>query len=191
MAKTPEELKEYHRRKKKEWNEKNREAERARCRDAHRRDSTRINQIRGRRRKEKPERYRAVSRAYGRSIYAKKKGYAAPDYCGEDPRAVEVRMLERQGWRCAICGVDLLRDSKTHLDHCHKTGRIRGALCNYCNIGIGTLEDSPEILASAIKYIVNNGDVDPPAVQLRVQLIAREVHKDDPPDSTPMVWEVG
>jgi hypothetical protein len=39
------------------------------------------------------------------------------------------------------------------VDHCHKTGRIRGLLCHKCNLGIGHLNDSIEILKSAIKYL--------------------------------------
>ena len=59
-----------------------------------------------------------------------------------------------QGGRCAICGI---HQSKTYqrlgVDHCHKTKKIRGLLCNNCNIGIGHFNDNLDVLANAIKYI--------------------------------------
>lgn len=60
-------------------------------------------------------------------------------------------LLERQDQRCAIC----LRhhsEFKTRLavDHNHKTGEIRGALCNYCNHRIiGRHTDSSLLLRMA------------------------------------------
>jgi len=41
----------------------------------------------------------------------------------------------------------------THLDHCHKTGRIRGVLCNNCNTGLGKFYDDIELLKTAINYL--------------------------------------
>ena len=51
---------------------------------------------------------------------------------------------------CVICG-----DSKTILvvDHDHKTGNIRGMLCNHCNRGIGHFRDDPLILKFAATYL--------------------------------------
>ena len=39
------------------------------------------------------------------------------------------------------------------VDHCHKSGQIRGLLCNACNKGLGLFKDSPIILEKAIKYL--------------------------------------
>lgn len=39
------------------------------------------------------------------------------------------------------------------VDHCHKTGKIRGLLCDRCNKGIGYLKDSIELLQNAIRYL--------------------------------------
>lgn len=65
-------------------------------------------------------------------------------------------MMEGQNYQCAICGDELEDYSyKTHLDHCHETGRIRGILCRGCNTGIGMLRDNVDILKSAIKYLEN------------------------------------
>lgn len=39
------------------------------------------------------------------------------------------------------------------VDHCHKTGKIRGLLCFACNGSLGKFEDSIELLQSAIDYL--------------------------------------
>lgn len=65
-------------------------------------------------------------------------------------------MLEAQGGGCAICGSPLPRNSgKSHLavDHDHKTGRVRGLLCDPCNNGLARFDDDPEKLMKAAKYL--------------------------------------
>jgi hypothetical protein len=63
-------------------------------------------------------------------------------------------LLENQNGNCAICGRNNL-DFKRALavDHCHKSEKIRGLLCNDCNIGLGMFSDSTNILKSAILYL--------------------------------------
>ena len=39
-------------------------------------------------------------------------------------------------------------------DHNHKTGFIRGRLCNSCNVGIGCFKDSSELLLKARNFIL-------------------------------------
>lgn len=41
------------------------------------------------------------------------------------------------------------------VDHEHSTGRIRGLLCRSCNVAIGLLNDDPEILKEAARYVSN------------------------------------
>lgn len=68
-------------------------------------------------------------------------------------------ILDRQGGRCAICGADACCTGRNFsVDHCHVTGKVRGLLCSLCNKGIGSLRDSPNLLARAIQYLVANGD---------------------------------
>ncbi len=38
-------------------------------------------------------------------------------------------------------------------DHCHKTGKFRGWICDSCNKALGHVEDSPEILQKMIIYL--------------------------------------
>ena len=68
-------------------------------------------------------------------------------------------LLIAQNGRCAICKLPPKNNGRTssanlHVDHCHKTGKIRGLLCTNCNTAIGLLKDSKETLCSAIKYLI-------------------------------------
>ena len=55
---------------------------------------------------------------------------------------------------CVICGVE----TKLVVDHCHKTNKIRGILCNKCNNGLGLFNDDPELLEYARIYILSAQD---------------------------------
>lgn len=60
------------------------------------------------------------------------------------------RLFDNQGGRCALCGTTD-GGKKTlswkwgigtlSIDHCHKTGRVRGLLCHLCNIRLGFHEN--------------------------------------------------
>jgi len=50
---------------------------------------------------------------------------------------------------CNICG----KDEDKVLDHCHKSGMVRGALCRQCNSAIGLLKEDPIIIKNALDYI--------------------------------------
>jgi hypothetical protein len=65
------------------------------------------------------------------------------------------KMLEDQGGECAICGYDNLsnRNYFPVVDHCHKTGIVRGLLCGNCNHAIGKLKDDPKLLRRAADYL--------------------------------------
>lgn len=69
-------------------------------------------------------------------------------------------LLEAQGGACAVCGKlngsDIHSGERTKqlsVDHDHKTGAIRGLLCNDCNRAIGQLQENPEILRKAADYL--------------------------------------
>lgn len=65
-------------------------------------------------------------------------------------------LLLRQGGRCAICNsasTKRTRSAYFAVDHNHETGKVRGLLCNNCNIGIGALEDSVTYLMNAVQYL--------------------------------------
>lgn len=49
-------------------------------------------------------------------------------------------MLEQQGGVCAICKEPNQDFRRMHVDHCHKTLRVRGLLCIRCNTTLGMIE---------------------------------------------------
>jgi hypothetical protein len=62
------------------------------------------------------------------------------------------RMHEAQDGRCAICR----RAKKLHVDHHHGSGKVRGLLCNTCNMGLGSFQDDVSLLAVASTYLQEN-----------------------------------
>lgn len=63
-------------------------------------------------------------------------------------------MYENQNGCCAICNKHSIDEKQAlAVDHCHDTGKVRGLLCKQCNMGIGSLKDSTELLKKAITYL--------------------------------------
>lgn len=81
-----------------------------------------------------------------------------------------LELWRQQDGRCAICRRQLAARAmsrkeagsagspQSHVDHCHKTGRIRGLLCLHCNHGLGNFRDDVAALRRAAEYLE-----DPPA----------------------------
>lgn len=68
------------------------------------------------------------------------------------------KMEADQGGVCKICGKPPTKNRKRlSVDHCHKTGKIRGLLCVNCNAMIGMAKDGPELLERGIQYLKENG----------------------------------
>lgn len=67
----------------------------------------------------------------------------------------KLAMVKAQDGRCLGCAVEFsgLREADVCVDHCHKTGRVRGILCGWCNRGLGCLKDSTSTLENLIKYL--------------------------------------
>lgn len=78
-----------------------------------------------------------------------------------------LKLLEKQNYKCKIC-----KQGETYhnpynkklkknlaVDHCHKSGHIRGLLCGNCNKGLGLFKDDTTLLSRAGKYIKKNGDI--------------------------------
>jgi hypothetical protein len=68
-------------------------------------------------------------------------------------------MFEAQDHKCAICGAQARAMRALAIDHCHDTGRIRGLLCQDCNMGMGQFADSPDLLEAAARYLRDGGVV--------------------------------
>jgi hypothetical protein len=77
-------------------------------------------------------------RATGRKRALKSKyGITLDDYA---------RMFAAQNGRCAICNTPPERGTNLHVDHDHKTGRVRGLLCSRCNLNLGRVEKNGSVI---------------------------------------------
>ena len=64
-------------------------------------------------------------------------------------------MSDRQGHICAICKQPEPNGNLV-VDHDHKTGLVRGLLCNNCNRAIGALQDDISVVRSASLYLLRH-----------------------------------
>jgi hypothetical protein len=59
------------------------------------------------------------------------------------------QLKKAHGGRCAICN----KRRKLQIDHDHKTGIVRGLVCQHCNNVLGRAFDDVTILQQAIRYL--------------------------------------
>jgi hypothetical protein len=57
----------------------------------------------------------------------------------------------KQSGLCCICSREL---DQPHIDHDHKTTKVRGILCASCNVGLGSFRDDPELCKNAAVYLL-------------------------------------
>jgi hypothetical protein len=67
-------------------------------------------------------------------------------------------LLNLQKGSCSICKTKNPSQKRKPsnyfcVDHCHKTGKVRGLLCSTCNTALGLLGDSKTNLFEAINYL--------------------------------------
>ena len=135
VKKYQEDNKEHLASKQKEWKEKNKEALKE-WRENNKEQMIATN-----------KKWRKKNKAQQAAYYRKKKyGVSPEDYD---------TMLEEQNNKCKICLVSFttLKPHNIHVDHCHTTKKVRGLLCNLCNVGLGTFKDNTETLTNAIVYL--------------------------------------
>lgn len=64
------------------------------------------------------------------------------------------QMFAAQSGTCAICSRHQSQfKTRLAVDHNHKTGEVRGLLCDPCNRAIGLLQESEQSLLKAVEYI--------------------------------------
>lgn len=128
-----------------------------------------------------PEQWREEKRRYQRRYYARKQaalGKTTTTYRlkipdpgtinfsrGSGPSKYGISqedfdaLFKQQEGRCAICDTQLKRPwteghrHKAHIDHCHRSGAVRGILCTNCNTGIGLFHDDVWKLKRAVQYL--------------------------------------
>lgn len=59
------------------------------------------------------------------------------------------RIFKEQNGLCKICYLTIATD----VDHCHKTGKVRGLLCNPCNLLLGKIEKRPWFISNMTQYL--------------------------------------
>jgi hypothetical protein len=62
-------------------------------------------------------------------------------------------LLVGQNGLCAICKQPPNPGKHLAVDHDHTTGKIRGLLCNSCNLALGMLKDNKDTIQSALDYL--------------------------------------
>ena len=70
------------------------------------------------------------------------------------------QILESQNGKCLICESSgrggRSKRFQLFVDHCHKTGKVRGLLCMKCNSAIGYFDEDIARMKSAIIYLERN-----------------------------------
>lgn len=68
-----------------------------------------------------------------------------------------LNMVTSQSSGCAICGSFLFSSERnSHVDHDHKTGKVRAILCRKCNMALGLMDEDVEIVLKMANYIVQH-----------------------------------
>jgi len=62
------------------------------------------------------------------------------------------KLLASQGGVCGACQ----KPNKLHVDHDHKSGKVRGFLCGPCNRALGMLQDDPQVIKGLLRYLTNS-----------------------------------
>lgn len=84
-----------------------------------------------------------VKKAITNSTLQAKYGISLEEY--------NILLVSQQGC-CAVCK-EKPSKQRLHVDHVHSTGKIRGLLCQACNVSIGKMKESPELLRKLALYV--------------------------------------
>jgi len=69
-------------------------------------------------------------------------------------------LRKQQDYSCAICEIPENKlKSRLHVDHCHKTNKVRGLLCGNCNTALGLLKENRNIILRLLEYNDDKGRV--------------------------------
>ena len=60
-------------------------------------------------------------------------------------------LVQKQRGVCAVCGNTW--GSRLHVDHDHKTGKVRALLCFKCNLVLGLINDDVVVVKRMVEYL--------------------------------------
>ena len=83
------------------------------------------------------------------SLYKRKYGIELQEY---------ESLVKLQNGVCAVCGEISSSGRRLAIDHSHTTGRVRGLLCNNCNVGLGLAGDNIYRLLQLAEYLMERGE---------------------------------
>lgn len=84
--------------------------------------------------------------------HVKQKGYSLKAKFGISQTDWNL-LFQHQKGVCAGCNREATGYHGLGVDHCHKTGYVRGLLCSNCNTALGLLKDNPDTLNRLIGYL--------------------------------------
>lgn len=61
--------------------------------------------------------------------------------------------MSAQAGRCKLCYAEPAIGKKLHVDHCHRTGRVRGLVCFRCNWYLSLVDKDIKILDRIYNYV--------------------------------------
>lgn len=98
------------------------------------------------------ERLRKYQREWQRRHKGRTHWYATKNRYGVTEKDFNAMFSEQAGV-CAICAKP--DTTRLSIDHCHKAQRVRGLLCRKCNLSIGHIHDSTEMIFRMLNYLLS------------------------------------
>jgi hypothetical protein len=123
----------------KDWYLRNREYEIARVSKWQQENADRVNEVQRINRTRRGDEYKRQER----------EGHLRRKY-GLTQNMYEALVLAQLG-KCAVCGAN--EATNLHVDHDHRTNKVRGLLCGKCNKAIGLLNDDPDLMLAAKRFL--------------------------------------
>ncbi len=102
-----------------------------------------------------------ITRANTKARYGSQRAFLLRLRYGTTEEELE-RLLAAQDGLCAICGAP----DPEHVDHDHRTRKVRGLLCFNCNRAIGYFEDDVRDIWAAVDYLQEKDPAAPKLVDL-------------------------
>lgn len=119
----------------KDWYSRNREYEIARVSKWQKENADRVNEVQRNNRARRGDEYKKQER----------EGHLRRKY-GLTQNMFEALVLAQLG-KCAICQIS--EGMELHVDHDHRSNKVRGLLCGKCNKAIGLMNDDVRLMDSA------------------------------------------